>query len=366
MGGMALLAGLGSAAASGLQSGLQNTISGLISDAGSGIFGGGKRHNQRKQMRYAMKLQDYYETKRMEQQYQYAKKAAAKNQEYAKEMWDYTNYENQRKHLEEAGLNPGLLYGMSGGGGSSASGAGRVETPDMGNSQTVAMGLQASMQQAQIRDLEASARLKEAEAAKIAGVDTKKVKSDIKVNESITNLNEINADVRKTEGKNIKQQTENLKKEWEKLEKEIGILAVQEDIAEETKEAAIQKAINECWNTMYTGFEIVGRIELNEKQKDFIEEEIAWYGYQAKSGRISAKAQESNADTLAKRLTEEVKKWNKELTQKDTEIMQEWFKVTIMGIGTIGNTVSEFMPTKVFTQMIKNGVKSFSKQIKTK
>lgn len=357
---------VGGAALSGLTSGIKSGVSGLTQDIAGGIFGGRKRHNQRKQMRYAMQLQDYYETKRMQQQYEYAKEAAAKNQEYAKEMWDYTNYENQREHLENAGLNPGLLYGMSGSGGSSTAGAGKVETPSQGTSQAVAMGLQASMQQAQIRDLEASARLKEAEAAKTAGVDTEKVKSDIKVNESVTNLNEINANVRETEGKNIEQQTENLKKEWEKLEKEIEILAVQKDIAEETKEANIQKAINECWNSMYTGFEIVGRIELNEKQKDFIEEEIGWYGYQAKTGRISAEAQKSSAETLAKRLTEEVKKWSKELTQKDTEILQEWLKVAIMGIGTIGNTVSSFMPTKVFTQMIRNGIKSFSKQITTK
>ena len=40
-----------------------------------------------------------------------------------KEMWDYTNYENQKKHLEAAGLNPALLYGMSGGGGATAAGA---------------------------------------------------------------------------------------------------------------------------------------------------------------------------------------------------------------------------------------------------
>ena len=35
-----------------------------------------------------------------------------------REMWDYTNYSNQRKHMEEAGLNPAMMYGMSGGGGS--------------------------------------------------------------------------------------------------------------------------------------------------------------------------------------------------------------------------------------------------------
>ena len=36
-----------------------------------------------------------------------------------REMWDYTNYSNQRKQIEKAGLNPAMMYGMSGGGGSS-------------------------------------------------------------------------------------------------------------------------------------------------------------------------------------------------------------------------------------------------------
>ena len=55
----------------------------------------------------------------------YAKEMAAINQQYAlqagkqshlynQEMWDYTNYENQVKHLEAAGLNPALLYGQGG------------------------------------------------------------------------------------------------------------------------------------------------------------------------------------------------------------------------------------------------------------
>ena len=37
-------------------------------------------------------------------------------------MWDYTNYENQVKHLGAAGLNPALLYGQGGGGGASTAG----------------------------------------------------------------------------------------------------------------------------------------------------------------------------------------------------------------------------------------------------
>lgn len=42
------------------------------------------------------------------------------NMEKQKELWDYTNYENQVKHLKNAGLNPGLLYGKGGGGGMTA------------------------------------------------------------------------------------------------------------------------------------------------------------------------------------------------------------------------------------------------------
>ena len=43
-------------------------------------------------------------------------------QQNNKDLWDYTNYENQRAHLENAGLNAALLYGQSGGGGMSAGG----------------------------------------------------------------------------------------------------------------------------------------------------------------------------------------------------------------------------------------------------
>ena len=37
-------------------------------------------------------------------------------------MWDYTNFENQRAHLENAGLSVGLMYGNGGAGGASTAG----------------------------------------------------------------------------------------------------------------------------------------------------------------------------------------------------------------------------------------------------
>ena len=61
-----------------------------------------------------MEQQFQNEKEMMGLQHQYNEAMAQQNQQFNKEMWDYTNYENQKKHLEAAGLNPALLYGMSG------------------------------------------------------------------------------------------------------------------------------------------------------------------------------------------------------------------------------------------------------------
>ena len=42
------------------------------------------------------------------------------NQEKALEMWEKTGYGAQKEQMKGAGLNPGLMYGMSGGGGQTA------------------------------------------------------------------------------------------------------------------------------------------------------------------------------------------------------------------------------------------------------
>ena len=64
-------------------------------------------------------------------------------------MWDYTNYENQKKHLEAAGLNPALLYGSSGGGGGSAAGGGNAAGVGLPTSAGVGMGIQLEQMEAQ-------------------------------------------------------------------------------------------------------------------------------------------------------------------------------------------------------------------------
>jgi hypothetical protein len=55
----------------------------------------------------------------MQQQFQNQQALNLQGQQIQQNMWDYTNYENQVRHMEAAGLNVGLMYGMGGGGGQS-------------------------------------------------------------------------------------------------------------------------------------------------------------------------------------------------------------------------------------------------------
>ena len=74
-------------------------------------------------------------------QHQYNEAMARQNQQRNKEMWDYTNFENQRAHLENAGLSVGLMYGQGGAGGASTSG-GNATQPNAPKTNPVEVALQ--------------------------------------------------------------------------------------------------------------------------------------------------------------------------------------------------------------------------------
>ena len=127
----------------------------------------------------AMQMQHQYELEKMGLQAQYNKEQAKYSQELAKEMWEYTNYENQVKHLKAAGMNPALLYGKGGTGGSTA-GAGTAGPVAMGTSEAVGMALQTKQLSLNQQEQQANIAKTMAETAKIAGVDTEQVKAQIK------------------------------------------------------------------------------------------------------------------------------------------------------------------------------------------
>lgn len=96
---------------------LGQTAGGGIVNAGLGIVLG--EYNDRRQEQQQQKLTDMQARANREQ--------AAYSQQLQMKTWNETNYEAQMQHMKNAGLNPALMYGMSGGGGAttgSASAAG--------------------------------------------------------------------------------------------------------------------------------------------------------------------------------------------------------------------------------------------------
>lgn len=164
----------GEAALNGATGGLASGIGSFI----SGLFGDDSAKKQFENEKELMGLQAKYN-----------EAAASNNQKRAQAMWDYTNYENQKKHMIQAGLNPALLYGMSGGGGSSASGAGQAAGVGNPGTQAVMMGIQAENMKANTQLQRAEAKKAEAEATKTSGTDTEESQSRIGLNEALKEMN---------------------------------------------------------------------------------------------------------------------------------------------------------------------------------
>lgn len=160
------------------------------------------------------------------------------------EMWKATSYPAQLEMMKKAGINPALMYGQGGGGGTtvgSATGnvtggqapAGGREIQDM-----MGMGMQLQLMNAQKRVLETQAEKNEAEALKTKGVDTQE--SVQRMEESKTRIDALLQGIDNAKQQNTIQKLEITLKNMENFERQ----ASQEDrldyIEYQTKIAAKQ------------------------------------------------------------------------------------------------------------------------------
>lgn len=195
-----------------------------------------------------------------------AKEMGLFNYEQQMKMWEATNYKAQVEQLKKAGLNPGLLYGHSGPGGTtgaapaSSSGAPSVHGGDI--SGMMGMGLQMKQQaellKAQTENVKADTAQKQATTAKTAGIDTQKAGVE-------TEILKIQQDIaEKTKDKTIEGIGYQVAKTW----KESSILAAEDFVAwdEDVLNARVQGAQASYLQSVLQNKQIEAQTRLTDEQ----------------------------------------------------------------------------------------------------
>lgn len=265
----------------------------------------------------------------MNRQAELNKEQADYSTDLAKNYWDYTNYENQVKHMKEAGLNPALFYAKGGQGG--ATGGGQAQgvglpstTPTMARIQAQGMGAQLANVLSQVELNKATAKKTEAEANKIAGADTKVAEKEAEMLESQSEFNRritrlqnsierlTNAQEQKTAAEYFYIQAQE-KKVWEEVREQI----VKSDVAEKTKEAMVRKTALENFNLMQAGIESITRQKLNSEQINYLKGQIA-------IGWANVAIGEKSVSNESDRIANDLMMGMRDLDRKDRELIKDW------------------------------------------
>lgn len=138
-------------------------------------------HNDRRQVRQQGKL--------LEQQAAIDRKQTEYMRALGMQTWEETGPTAMTRELKEAGLNPALYYGKSGGGQTTGSAASSVNAEGAPRGGGEVMGLQ--LMGAQKALIEAQTAKTQAETAKTSGVDTGAVAAETKLTQVQTELAEI-------------------------------------------------------------------------------------------------------------------------------------------------------------------------------
>lgn len=239
--------------------------------------------------------------KLMEIQNRYNEQMAKNNQLRNKDLWDYTNYENQKQHIKNAGLNPALIYGMGGSGGVSANGAqgqGVTQPTDrsveMGLKQQE-LGLQLASIASQVELNNSQSEKNKAEAEKISGVDTRaqeatidnliaqtsneRVKKglilgQIRVADAEEELKRNTADWTKDKAEETRWNIKNLQKGIDKLIEEIHGIKLDNELKERTIDNKVKESSLTLQNLIAEILLKGSQQKVNEEQAKAIPQQI--------------------------------------------------------------------------------------------
>lgn len=237
---------------------------GMITGVGTALAGA-LDNSAEKQQEYQLQL--------MRKQADYNNAAMDKQVAAQKEMYEYTGYGSKVRQLKEAGLNPGLIYGMGNAGGgvtgnTSALGVAGAGAPN------VAQSKQANLQSIGM------------------GLELAKLKSEIAVNESVAEANKADAEMKRgpETGKKLAE-TQNIITATDMLSKQINSEQIKQNgwyIDNDLKKVELEVSTN-------TKNANIDRINyLAEEAKGSMMKVLA----EADSARAKARVDTSTIDTM--------------------------------------------------------------------
>jgi hypothetical protein len=245
-----------------------------------------------------MGMQNNTTSNMMNQQMQNQMALNEQMQDIQQQNWDYTNFENQRKHMEKAGLNVGLMYGMGGAGGTTMGGAsgGSAASGQAAHAPNfMEVGqqiLQARAIEAQTKVAEADAKLKNAQADKTAGVDTQVATKSLEYTDnqikqiaSLMGVNEADVKQKLQNIEESKQKVTNLQQDVKESQSRI-------ELNEQHIKESVQKVLESEANVKFT----------NERVKYYIDE-ITNDIRNSLANQRNSYTNEKNADTNTWKIT---------------------------------------------------------------
>lgn len=223
--------------AGGLLGGAVNTGLGLLME----------NHEDKRQLNQQQKLQDM--------QLAGSKDLTKFNYEQQLKMWHDTNYGAQMQELKKAGLNPGLIYGTSGGGATTTgSGGANVSGGHAAQQSGEILGLmgmknQNDLTRAQIENIKAQTAKTQAETPNVA-LTGKNIQATTENIETETALNKIRLIY---EEGNQMYQNEILEKQRDIITNQLNMIQNDASISDQTKQDRIKQIKAEAVNSVIEG-----------------------------------------------------------------------------------------------------------------